>query len=113
MISRPLTTLCIARENLVQRPFRTVGLVLIVLVFSFLLFGGSILIESMRSGISSMSQRLGADLMIVPYGYEKQLQSTLLRGEPSSFYLDQALEQKIKQMDGIEKVSDQIFIASL
>lgn len=41
-----------------------------------------------------MSKRLGADLMIIPYGYEKQLQSALLRGEPSTFYLDQQLEEK-------------------
>ncbi|NLC22938.1 MAG: ABC transporter permease [Oxalobacter sp.] len=113
MNSRPLTTLRIARENLAQRPFRTAGLILIVLVFSFLLFGGSILIESIRTGINSMSQRLGADLMVVPHGYEKQLQSALLRGEPSSFYLEQSLEQKIKAMDGVDKVSSQIFIASL
>jgi len=113
MTGRPLTTLRIARENLGRRPFRSTGLALIVLVFSFLLFGGSVLIESIHAGINSMSQRLGADLMVVPYGYEKQLQSVLLRGEPSSFYLDQSLEQKIKQMKGVEKVSSQIFIASL
>ncbi|WAW09012.1 ABC transporter permease [Oxalobacter vibrioformis] len=113
MNSRPLTTLRISWENLAQRPFRTAGLILIVLVFSFLLFGGSILIESIRTGINSMSQRLGADLMVVPHGYEKQLQSALLRGEPSSFYLEQSLEQKIKAMDGVDKVSSQIFIASL
>ncbi|MDL2284177.1 ABC transporter permease [Oxalobacter sp. OttesenSCG-928-P03] len=113
MSGRPLTTWRIARENLCRRPFRTAALTLIVLVFSFLLFGGTILIESIRSGISSMSQRLGADLMVVPYGYEKQLQGALLRGEPSSFYLEQSLEQKIRQLSGVEKASSQIFIASL
>ena len=113
MTGQPLTTWRIARENLFRRPFRSAGLAMIVLFFSFLLFGGSILIESLRSGISSMSKRLGADLMVVPYGYEKQLQSALLRGEPSSFYLDQSLESKIRQVAGVEKVSSQIFIASL
>jgi putative ABC transport system permease protein len=113
MSGYPLTTLRIARENLGQRPFRTAGLALIVFVFSFLLFGGSVLTESLRSGIDSMSRRLGADLMVVPYGYEKQLQSALLRGEPSSFYLRQSLEQKVKAMDGVDRVSSQIFVASL
>lgn len=108
-----LGTSRIAWENLRKKPFRTIAQILIVLVFTFLLSGGSVLIESVKSGINSMSQRLGADLMVVPYGYEKQLQGALLRGEPSSFYLNQELEGKIKQMKGVEKISSQIFIASL
>lgn len=51
--------------------------------------------------------------MIIPYGYEKQLQSAPLRGEPSTFYLDQQLEEKIRSFPGVGNVSSQIFIASL
>ncbi len=113
MKNRPLTTYRIARENIRRKPFRTFGQIFIVAMFAFVLFGGSILSGSIRSGMESMSKRLGADLMIIPYGYEKQLQGALLRGEPSTFYLDQQLEEKIRSFPGVGNVSSQIFIASL
>ncbi|MBS7404645.1 MAG: ABC transporter permease [Oxalobacter sp.] len=111
--NRPLTTNRIAFENIRRKPFRTWGQILVVAVFAFVLFCGSVLSGSIRSGMESMSKRLGADLMIVPYGYDKQLQSALLRGEPGTFYLDESLEEKIRAFPGVENVSSQIFIASL
>lgn len=113
MKSRPLTTYRIAFENIRRKPFRTFGQIFVVAMFAFVLFSGSVLSGSIKSGMESMSKRLGADLMIIPYGYEKQLQSALLRGEPSTFYLDQQLEEKIRSFPGVGNVSSQIFIASL
>lgn len=113
MKNKSLTTYRIAFENIRRKPFRTFGQIFIVAMFAFVLFSGSILSSSIKSGMESMSKRLGADLMIIPYGYEKQLQSTLLRGEPSTFYLDQQLEEKIRSFPGVRNVSSQIFIASL
>ncbi len=112
-MKRPLTTSRIAFGNIHRKPFRTWGQILVVAVFAFVLFGGSVLSGSIRSGMESMSKRLGADLMIVPYGYDKQLQSALLRGDPGTFYLDQTLEEKVRAFPGVENVSSQIFIASL
>ena len=113
MQNRPLTTNRIAFDNIRRKPFRTWGQILVVAVFAFVLFAGSVLSASLHSGVESMSKRLGADLMIVPYGYDKQLQSALLRGEPGTFYLDQTLEEKVRAFPGVENVSSQIFIASL
>lgn len=113
MKRRPLTTNRIAFENIRRKPFRTWGQILVVALFTFVLFCGSVLSGCIRNGMESMSERLGADLMIVPYGYDKQLQSALLRGEPGTFYLDQTLEEKIRAFPGVENVSSQIFIASL
>ena len=60
-----------------------------------------------------MAERLGADALFVPYGYSNKVQSSLLRGEPSSFYMDSALAGELRGREGVEKVTTQLFIATL
>ncbi|OCG24874.1 hypothetical protein A9G22_03320 [Gilliamella sp. App2-1] len=54
--------------------------------------------KKLSLGISGMANRLGADSLIVPYGYEKNMEVVLLRGEPSSFYVKVDLIDKIKDI---------------
>lgn len=110
---KPITINQLAWRNLKRKPFRTLCLVIITLLFSATLFGGSILTKNLREGISGMADRLGADILIVPHGYEKNMEVALLRGEPSSFYLKVDVADKIKSINGITAVSSQLFIASL
>jgi putative ABC transport system permease protein len=100
-------------RNLRGRPFRTASLLIVVSILSFVLFGGSILLLSLQNGMHSMERRLGADLMVVPRGYERRAESALLRGEPSSFYLNKDILLKISQIKGIEQCSPQFFLTSL
>lgn len=108
-----ITIANLAWRNIQRRPFRSCCLIIIIMLFSATLFGGSVLMKNLSLGISGMANRLGADILIVPYGYEKNLEVALLRGEPSSFYLKADLIDKIKDIKGIEAVSPQLFIASL
>ncbi len=110
---KPITIYRLAWRNLAQKPFRTTCLIIMTLLFSASLFGGSILTKNLNDGIAGMANRLGADILIVPYGYEKELEVALLRGEPSTFYLKADLAQKIEKIKGISAVSSQLFIASL
>ncbi|WP_345488501.1 ABC transporter permease [Orbus sasakiae] len=110
---KPITMNNLAWRNLTRKPFRTSCLIIITLLFAATLFGGSVLTKNLSNGISGMADRLGADILIVPYGYEKNMEVALLRGEPSSFYLKSDVAQKIKSIKGITSVSSQLFIASL
>ena len=112
-MNNQLTTWRIAKDNLIRRPFRTGALILLVTLFAFVLFSGSMLAKNMSTGIDSMSQRLGADILIVPSGYDKNMEGALLRGEPSTFYLDGSLTEKIEQIPGVAQASAQLFIASM
>ncbi len=80
MDNKPLTTVSIAIRNLKRKPFRTVSLILLVSIFSFVLFGGTMLSKNLENGMNNLSKRLGADILAVPYGYEANIQSALLRG---------------------------------
>jgi putative ABC transport system permease protein len=88
-------------------------LIAIVALFAFILLFGTVIGKSAGGGTRIMADRLGADILFVPYGYEKSIQSSLLRGEPSSFYLDGAFEKQLRGMEGVEKATSQLFVASL
>lgn len=111
--SAPLTTRAVALANLRRKPVRAWSLAIIVALFAFTLFGGSILNANVREGLAALSGRMGADILIVPHGYEKKLQAAILRGEPSQFYIKAEITDKIRSAHYIAAASPQLFLASL
>lgn len=98
--------------NLKSRPYRTAGLILLTAFLAFSLFGGSVLVSSLRRGLSSVKARLGADLIAVPVGYDGDMAAILLKGEPGYFYLNRDYIEKISQIEGVKQVSAQFYFTS-
>lgn len=98
--------------NLVNRPFRSTALILLVTLIAFVLFGGSVLAVSLQRGLESVEARFGANLIAVPLGYDTGMESILLKGEPCYFYLDKSYQEKISQVEGVEHVSAQFYLTS-
>ena len=109
----PLSTRRIASANLAQKPFRSLSLALVVAIFAFMLFAGSMISANLQSGISSLSARMGADLLVVPQGSGKKMESVLLRAEPSTFYIDESVLDVVKDIPTVAQASGQLFISSL
>ncbi len=110
---RSFTFLNFALSNLKRRPFRTAAMVILVSVLSFALFSGSLISLSLKNGTDGLSKRLGADILVVPKGYDSKTENIILRGEPSTFYMEKASAEKISAVRGVRAVSPQLFIASL
>ncbi len=111
-----LSTFEIAKRNFRRTPFRSFCLVLIIMLFSLLLFVGSVLSFSLANGAKSMANRLGADIMVVPAGFDPHIDSILLSGKPSTFYLPaNAMNELVRIKDdvGILEISPQSFLATL
>lgn len=108
-----LTVPALAIQTLRRRPFRTACLLVITALLAFSLFGGSVLTRSLQNGMNSTEQRLGADLMVVPEGYEADAEGILLKGEPNYFYFSRAVLQKVAAVPGVSKVTAQFFLTSL
>jgi putative ABC transport system permease protein len=113
MKRRVLDTGLLSLENLKAKPVRTACLVIVAAILAFTLFGGSILTLNLRQGLAAMTQRFGADLMVVPEGSSERAQSLLLRGAAGFFYFDQAVVDRISQTEGIACASPQFFLTSL
>ena len=111
-----LSTFGIAQKNLQRRPWRSFCLIMAILLFSFFLFAGSVLTLSLSRGAASTANRLGADIMLVPEGFDPHVDSVLLSGKPSNFYLPADAMESVKNLEadtGIARMSPQTFLAKI
>lgn len=102
----------IAKKNLKRKVFRTIALISSICLFSGLLFAGAISTKSVLTSINIGAQRLGADLMVVPEGYEEKARTTLIAGKPSVFYMPSEVLEKVRKIRGVKQASPQLFIKS-
>lgn len=101
--------------NLAQHPGRTAGLIVLVAVLAMTMFGGTMLVTSLRNGLSSLEARLGADLIVVPQSANSttDLEEIMLEGVPGYFYMDKSYLEKVAAREGVEKVSPQYYLATV
>ncbi|MCL4436395.1 MAG: FtsX-like permease family protein [Thaumarchaeota archaeon] len=109
----PFRLFFIARRNIQRKLFRTLVLVVSVGIATALLFSTSILTQGVRQGVKIGSDRLGADLLVVPQGTTSEAERLLLMGTPTTFYMSKDVVNRIASIDGVKQVSPQIYIVSL
>ncbi|WP_294429429.1 FtsX-like permease family protein [uncultured Treponema sp.] len=103
----------LALSNLSKKIYRTVSLIFLAAISSAVLFASLILSSSLKSGITGLRSRLGADLLVVPEGYEQGAENVLLTGEPNYFYMDKSVLESIRGLEGIENATAQFYLTSL
>lgn len=103
----------LAKENIRKKPLRSLSLISMIAIFVVFLFCGTILSKSISNGVNSLSNRLWADVIVVPEGYKANIESVLLKGEPSQFYLPDGTFDKLKKIDGVEAMTPQLYVATL
>lgn len=107
------TVISVARNNLQRRSVRSWIMIFFVFVLAASLFLGAVLTSSMQAGLNKTVNRLGADIIVVPKEYERDMADALFLGEMCDFTFDRAWIKPISQIDGIEAVSPQLYLESL
>jgi len=105
--------LYIVFSNLKYYKFRTFIVAIIILIISGLNIFSKICIESFENGIENVTEKMGADIIIAPDEYTKEMQNLLFTGEPSTITFDKELINDIDKIEGIEKLSEQLLLATL
>ena len=102
-------------KNLLRKPGRTVTLALLTAFLALAVFGGSVVVLSLRSGLNSLEARLGADIILVPDQAQSKVsfQNMFLQGTTGAFYMDASVLDKALEVEGVEKAAPQTFLASL
>lgn len=105
-------------KNLVKKPFRSVALIMLAAFLAVSAFGGSVIVSSLRGGLDSLSARLGADVVVIPYEatqqYSAEDYSVILQGKPGQFYMDKKCYTEIQEkIDGIDKITAQFFLTTI
>lgn len=108
-----LGLLYLAAQNLRRKPFRSFVTIAIVGLAAGTLFSATLLIGSVDRSLEVGMERLGADLLVVPEGYQESGQAALITGAPTSFYMDGAILDQVKNVPGVDQASPQLFIESM
>lgn len=105
----------LAFNNLVRRHGRTLALALLSAFLSLAVFGGSVMVLSLRSGLHSLEARLGADIIVVPSQAQSKVsfQNMFLQGTTGAFYMNASALDQALEVEGVEKAAPQTFLASL
>jgi putative ABC transport system permease protein len=107
------TLFSFALRNIRRKPLRTGILVFAIsLLVAALVFSLSLVVR-VNSSIKKSSERLGADLLIVPTGSRGAAEEVLLENSVKSFYMDRSVMEKVRKIDGIDKLTEQTYLVTL
>jgi len=109
---RKLGLFYLATSNIKRKLFRTVSIVLSVAVVAGTLFSATMVIYSVKRSINIGTERLGADILVVPASAEEKARTALISGEPSTYYMDRSVLDKVRQVEGVDKATPQVYIES-
>lgn len=104
----------LALNNLKGKPVRTAVLVMLTALLAAAVLSGTLIVSSLRRGLDSLENRLGAEIMVVPYEAttKKSFENIVLQGSTGYFYMDNSVVDKIKQLEGIGELSVQFYLAT-
>lgn len=105
--------LTFALRNLKRKQLRTWILVAaIALLVSVLVFAFSF-VRRVSSSIKLTSERLGADVIVVPAGSRGAAEDVLLENRTKSFYMDKGIIERVKGVKGIETLTHQTYLVTM
>ena len=101
-------------RNLKSYPQRTAAILFFIILMAAATFGGTLIVRGVSSGLERVQSRLGADILVTPENAKNEFdaQTFLIQAEPGYFYMDAGKLDEIQAVEGIEKASPQMFLAS-
>ncbi len=91
---------------------RSAAILLSAALASALVFLSVSILQSVGTTLGHVTERLGADIMVVPAGHGPKGRKILLAGEPESFYMEGRNLERVAAVPGVEKASPQLFVTS-
>ncbi|MBI5033998.1 MAG: FtsX-like permease family protein [Chloroflexi bacterium] len=103
----------LAWKNLAGNTFRsTVVAVCALLVAAFALFA-TLVLRGAATSLQLASDRLGADIVVVPEGAEAKMEGALMMGVPAQFWMPKDNVAQVATIPGVQGVSPQVYLATL
>jgi putative ABC transport system permease protein len=100
-------------KDITRRPYRSLTIALCFAFISGSMLSSVFLMQGTESSIQAGMDRLGADLMVVPYRFQAQSEASILTGQPSSFRFSTQVYDQIVSVNGVTRACPQIYIATL
>ena len=103
----------IAWKNLIAKKGRTFFMMFFVILMSATFFFSSILMKNLEMGIKNTTEKMGADIIVVPKEGTESIRESLFAGTPCILLFDRAWEEAIRNVEDVERVSPQLYIGTL
>jgi putative ABC transport system permease protein len=103
----------LAWRNMARHAFRS-GLVAgCAFLLAALTLAATWIIYGSRASLQQTSERLGADLLVVPAGSQTNVESALLMGRPVSAWMPAEALSLVARVPGVGRASPQIYLSTL
>lgn len=100
-------------KNVKRKPLRTsILLTAIAILVSALVFALSFIFQ-VNSGIKTMSDRLGADVIVVPAGSRSAAEDVLVENRVKSFYMDRSIMERVAKIKDVANMTSQTYLVTL
>ena len=102
-----------AQKNIKRKPVRTGILVFAIALLTAALVFSISFVQRVNSSIRRSSERLGADILVVPTNARGAAEEILLENKIKTFYMDRGLMDRVRAIEGVDIVSEQIYLVTL
>jgi putative ABC transport system permease protein len=100
-------------KNVRRKPFRTgILLAAIAILVSSLVFAVSFIVQ-VNAGLRTMSERLGADVIVVPAGSRGAAEDVLVENRVKSFYMDRDVIDRLSKIKGIGQMTAETYLVTM
>lgn len=110
---RTMNGLILAARNVRRKPFQSVVIAGALAFASAIVLAGVLIALAVEHSLDVATARLGADLIVVPKEQNAAIETALLTGEPTIFYMPASFADTIAQIPGVAQSSPQLFVESL
>jgi len=101
-------------QSISGRAYRSSLIVCFLMILAAFLMSTTLLARSIKHSLEVGTKRLGADIVVVPAGNEIEAQTALLLGKPlSGAWMPVENVDRIAQVEGVAKVSPQLYLETL
>ena len=108
-----MISLKLALWNIKGKKFKYTIIFLLLFVTSLGVYAGEVLQNSMKKGLEVTQSRLGADIIVVPEGFVSQTEDALFKGKACTLNFERSWESVLRETEGVNKISSQLYITSL
>lgn len=99
--------------NLKAKKFRTAFMIFFVVLMSSTFFFSTLLMNNLELGIKNTTEKMGADIIVAPKDGTEGITNFLFSGNPCSIYMSRDWAEAVKEIEGVEKASPQLYLATL
>jgi putative ABC transport system permease protein len=108
-----LSLLKLAFCNLAGSLFRSYVVALCAALVAGFTLGTVLVLRGAQQSLNLASDRLGADIVIVPEGSETKVEGALLMGHPAQVWMSQDILAKVAAVTGVQVASPQLYLSTL